>query len=101
MQGDFSCPGGKYISLYADNVTNIQQVLPYFIVQGLVFSGTDLIALDIELYFTAAILKDGKRSLSHIPYAHDPACHAAICEGGFIFLAIICFNRICKCVNGI
>ena len=63
--------GNKYKTFYTDNVTYIEKFLEYSVVEGFVFSFTDLIPLYINLDFACVIHKLYECGSTHNPSAHD------------------------------
>jgi len=43
MHGDLSRAGGEHKPFHADDIADIAEMLPYLIVQALVFPGSDIV----------------------------------------------------------
>ena len=91
MNRCFTGFGNKSISFYTDDIADINQFFPDDIIKAFVFTGANIIAADIQLYFSMCILYHRKIGLAHIPYTHDAAGKAYIGKLLFVFFFIIFF----------
>ena len=76
MNRSFPGFGNEYITFNANNISQVYQFLPYYIIERLIIPLTDIIPADIELDFTMTVLDNREIGLAHIPHAHDTACQA-------------------------
>ena len=73
---NFSHFGNEHKSFHANYIPDIEQTFENNIIHRFVFSGTNVITLEIELYPACMVLQFGKSSGSHNPAAHNPAGNA-------------------------
>ena len=67
----------------ADDVANVQELLPHGVVHGLVFTGADLVAFDVDLNASALVLQFAERRCAHDAAAHKPSRYAHFVEIAF------------------
>ncbi len=84
----------EHIALHTDEVTKVQALLEDHVVQVLVLTGTNGVALHIQLYAPLAVLQFGKAGLAHDTLAHDASRDAHVaavrgCGGNVGTLAIL------------
>ena len=72
------------IAFNAYDVANIEKLFKHFVVQILIFCGAEVVARDIQLYASLAVLQLCKRRLSH-----DSLAHQAACDGYFALFIVL------------
>ena len=78
MNGSFTRLSSEYIPFYADDIADVDHLLPNGLIDGLILTGANIILLHIDLYLPHAILQHSKIGLAHIPYAHHTARNANV-----------------------
>ena len=86
VDGELAGLGVEGKALDTHDITDVQQLLEHSVVQGLVFSGANLVPFHIHLDTAFAVLQFHKGSGAHDAAAHDPAGDADILEIVFLFL---------------
>lgn len=84
MDRDFSCLCLEDKALDADDVTDVEQFLEHDVVQIFVFLGADVVAGDVHLDASLAVLR-----LNETGLAHDAAAHHATGDGHVELLVIV------------
>ena len=84
MYRDFAGLSAEHKALHAHKVAYIEQFLEHYIIQVFILIGAQLVAIDIHLYATFAVLKFHKRSLTHDATAHDATCYAHLAWLGIV-----------------
>src|SRR5688572_12114983 len=89
MDRDLPGLGGKPISLYTDDITDVEQLFEYGIIKGFVFTGTDIVASHVDLNTTRFILQFGKGGRAHNATAHNPAGNGNLAVIAFLAFVIL------------
>ncbi len=89
MNGNFAHLCAEYKTFYADNISDVEQLLKNLVVHGFVVAGANLVAVYINLYPPGMILQFGKRSLPHHPETHQTSGKGNIRE--IVFCVIVIF----------
>ena len=71
-------------TLDAHHVTDVEKLLEYGVVHGLVLTWADFITFHVNLYPSRGILKFHERRRSHDSPGHDPTCNAYVLEIAFL-----------------
>ena len=70
VYAELACLGDEGEALDADDVTDVEKLLPDGVVHGLVFARANLVALDIDLDSPRAVLQLAEGGGSHYAAAH-------------------------------
>ncbi len=80
MHRGLARPGRKHKTADPDKITQVKELLEDIIVQRLVLAGADLVPRQVDLDPSGRVLQLGKRSLTHDPLHHEPACQGDILQ---------------------
>src|SRR5690606_36036648 len=89
VDGYFAGLRGEYVSGYADNVADIQQLLEDCVVEGFVFPRTKVIAPEVQLNPPGVVLQFREGGRSHDAPAHNATCDGDILVIGFTTLVML------------
>ena len=70
--------GDKDVTGHTDNVADVEQTFKNGVVEGLVLTGANLVALNIQLDTPVGVLQLYKRRGTHDAAAHDAASYADV-----------------------
>jgi hypothetical protein len=73
MNRDFSCLSSETISLYTDDITDVEQFFKNCIVKCFILTRTNIISADVDLDTARFVLKLGECCRPHDPSAHHPS----------------------------
>ena len=76
-------------TLHTHEVADVEQFLKHLIIEVFVLTWADIVAGDVNLYSSLAILKLHKAGLTHYTAAHDTPCHNHI---GFLVVLIVGYD---------
>ncbi len=83
--------GDEGVSLDADYIAYVEELLPHGVVHGLVFAGADFVPLDVDLDAAALVLKFAERRRAHYAAAHDAACEAHVREVTLLGIEVLAY----------
>ena len=92
VYGDLSCLCAEHISFYSDEVSQIEELFEYRVIQFLVLFGTDVIAGDVNLDASFGVAQFGEAGFAHDAAAHYASGDADLTRGAFGFVLKFVFD---------